>query len=398
VSSEFPKNKWIYTRANDISPMDVLVVGAGVAGCQVARELAADHDVTVLDKQGVASGATGLSAGIVAPTLFYAETPDVARHANEFFREFDGTGGFTFTDRDRLDFVTADEVGEHRERAEHLAAEGFPVRYLDAAEIAEQYPGFTPEDTEYAGAVEFEDTGWVDPYSYASALAGVAEDRGATIETGVTVESVTVEGGSVTGVETASGRYEADAVVLAACWRTQSLLPENVEIPIRPYRTQVLVLEPEEPLSDRFPLGRIGSQHLYFRPEHNGDLLIGGEHHLIDDPESASGDADETFKLDVADFVPGLVRGFDDAGFVNGWAGVDAATPDTRPIIDTVGPDGLAVATGFNGLGVMASPVVGPTIRERLTGDPAPFPTEPFGLARFDSLSPEFEYVSTSDV
>ncbi|AEN06744.1 FAD dependent oxidoreductase [halophilic archaeon DL31] len=378
--------------------MDVLVVGAGVAGCQVARELAADHDVTVLDKQGVASGATGLSAGIVAPTLFYAETPDVARYANRFFREFDGTAGFDFTHRNRLDFVTEGELDEHRERAERLADEGFPVRYLDAEEIPEEYPGFTPENSEFVGAVEFEDTGWVDPYSYANALATVAEERGATIETGVSVDSVTVGDGAVTGVETDSGRYEADAVVLAACWRTQELLPGDVEIPIRPYRTQVLILEPDEPLGERFPLGRIGSEHLYFRPEHNGDLLIGGEHHLIDDPAAVSGDADESFKLDVAAFVPSLMTGFDNAGFVNGWAGVDAATPDTRPIIDTVGPDGLAVATGFNGLGVMASPVVGPTMRERLTGEAAPFTTEPFSLSRFDSLSPDFEYVSTSEV
>ncbi|WP_373189906.1 NAD(P)/FAD-dependent oxidoreductase [Halolamina sp.] len=378
--------------------MDVLVVGAGVAGCQVARELAADHDVTVLDKQGVASGATGLSAGIVAPTLFYAETPDVARYANRFFREFDGTAGFDFTHRNRLDFVTEGELDEHRERAERLADEGFPVRCLDAEEIPEEYPGFTPENSEFVGAVEFEDTGWVDPYSYANALATVAEERGATIETGVSVDSVTVGDGAVTGVETDSGRYEADAVVLAACWRTQELLPGDVEIPIRPYRTQVLILEPDEPLGERFPLGRIGSEHLYFRPEHNGDLLIGGEHHLIDDPAAVSGDADESFKLDVAAFVPSLMTGFDNAGFVNGWAGVDAATPDTRPIIDTVGPDGLAVATGFNGLGVMASPVVGPTMRERLTGEAAPFTTEPFSLSRFDSLSPDFEYVSTSEV
>ena len=378
--------------------MDVLVVGAGVAGCQVARELAADHDVTVLDRQGVASGATGLSAGIVAPTLFYAETPDVARYANQFFREFDGTEGFEFTHRNRLDFVTEGEVAEHRERAERLADEGFPVRYLEADEIPADYPDFTPEDTEFVGAVEFEDTGWVDPYSYANALAAVARERGATFETDVTVESVSTADGAVTGVETDAGRYDADAVVLAACWRTQDLLPGDTEIPIRPYRTQVLILEPDEPLSETFPLGRIGSEHLYFRPEHNGDLLIGGEHHLVDDPTAVSGDADETFKLDVADFVPSLMTGFDNAGFVNGWAGVDAATPDTRPIIDTVGPEGLAVATGFNGLGVMASPVVGPTMRERLTGEAAPFTTEPFSLDRFDSLSAEFEYVSTSDV
>lgn len=377
---------------------DVIVVGAGVAGCHAARELATDHEVTVLDREGVASGATGLSAGIVAPTLFYAETPGVARHANDFFRAFDGTADFSFTERNRIDLVEPDEVDEHRARGERLAEQGFPVDYLDADAVRERYPRVTPEGRGFAGAVEFRDTGWVDPYSYAAALAGEARDRGAAVETGVTVESVTSEGGAVTGVETSEGHYAADSVVLAACWATQDLLPAGVQIPIRPYRTQVIVLEPDDALDETFPLGRIGSEHLYFRPEHNGDLLLGGHHHLVDDPTAASRDADEAFKFDVAEFAPELFTGFENAGFVNGWAGVDAATPDTRPIIDAVGPDGLVVATGFNGLGVMASPVVGPTVRARLTGERPAFTTEPFSLDRFDSLSPEFEYVSTSDV
>lgn len=382
---------------------DVIVVGAGVAGCHAARELASDHDVTVLDREGVASGATGLSAGIVAPTLFYAETPSVARHANAFFREFDGTADFAFTERNRIDLIAPGEAAEHRDRGERLAAEGFPVDYLDADAVRERYPRVTPEKRSFAGAVEFRDTGWVDPYSYAAALADDAQARGATFETGVTVESVTTEAGAgpdgeVTGVETSRGHYEADRVVIAACWATRDLLPGDAEIPIRPYRTQVIVLEPAEALDASFPLGRIGSEHLYFRPEHNGNLLVGGHHHLVADPTAASRDADEAFELDVAEFAPELFTGFENAGFVNGWAGVDAATPDTRPIIDAVGPEGLVVATGFNGLGVMASPVVGPTVRERLTGQSPAFDTDPFVLSRFDSSSPDFEYVSTSDV
>jgi glycine/D-amino acid oxidase-like deaminating enzyme len=376
----------------------VVVVGAGVAGCHAAHELAVDHEVTVLDRRGVAAEATGLAAGLVAPTLFYGDVPDVARHTNDFFRSFDGTGGFEFTERNRLDFVTESGVDEGRHDAVHLADLGFPVEYLDAAAVTERYPQF--DASQFAGAVHYEDTGWVDPYTYTNALKREAEDRGATFELGVEVEELLVDGDAVAGVATDDGRVAADALVVAAGWRTRELLPDGVDVPIRPYRTQCVVLEPDEPLDETFPLGRIGSEHLYFRPEHNGDLLVGGAHDTIDDPAAASRDADESFRLDVAGFVPSFVDGFETAGFVNGWAGVDTASPDTRPIVDAPqdAPDGLVVAAGFNGLGVMVSPVVGPTVRERLTGESPRFPTTTFAADRFDDVGTEFEYVSTSDV
>ncbi|SDY12864.1 NAD(P)/FAD-dependent oxidoreductase [Halopenitus persicus] len=385
--------------------MRICIVGAGIAGCHAAFDLAADHDVTVLDRVGIAAEATGYSAGLVAPTQYYPDRPAIARHANGFFADFDGSHGFEFTERDRLDVVTEAEAETVRSTADELADAGFPVDYLAADEIPDRYPRIRPDG--FAGAVRYGDTGWVDPYTYATALKAAAEADGATFEVGVEVENVrlgrTDDHAARTDdhvIRTDDGRYEADAVVLAAGWRTRSLLPGDLEVPIRPYRTQCVVLEPETPLGDSTPTGRIGSEHLYFRPEHNGDLLIGGAHDTIADPRAASTDADESFTLEVAGFAPTFFEGFDDAGLLNGWAGVDTASPDTRPIIDSpVGaPDSLVVATGFNGLGVMTSPVVGPTVRQRLTGEPAPFPAETFAADRFDDVGTDFEYVSTSEV
>lgn len=252
----------------------------------------------------------------------------------------------------------------------------------------------------FAGAVEYRDTGWVDPYSYATALAGDARERGATVRTGTTVTDLLVEDGVVAGVETNRGSDHADEVVVAAGWRSRDLLADIVELPLRPYRTQCVVLEPDEPLSESFPLVRVRSEHLYMRPEHNGDLLVGGSPHLTDDPEGASSNADESFRTLCAETVPDLFYGFDDAGVVNDWAGIDAATPDARPIVDAPAnaPDGLVVATGFNGLGVMLSPVVGPAARELLGGTPAPFPLDPFDLGRFEGAGADFGLTSTSDV
>lgn len=377
---------------------DTVVVGAGIAGCMAARELAADRDVLVLDRDGVAGGATGRSAGLVAPTLFFGDLPEVARHANHFVREFDGTGAFEFTPRNRVDLVIADGRAEARETAERRAADGFPVTYLDAGAVRDRYPALTMDG--FVGAVEYRDTGWVDPYSYAAALAGEARARGATVETGTTVTDVLVEDDAVVGVETSTGTCRADEVVVAAGWRTRGLLLDRLDLPVRPYRTQCVVLEPEDPLDGSFPLVRVASEHLYARPEHGGDLLVGGMAELTDDPESASRNADEPFRNRCAAVVPELIHGFERAGVVDDWAGVDAATPDARPVVDapSEGPEGLVVATGFNGLGVMLSPIVGPAVRELLDGGHAGFPLRPFSLGRFDGSGAAFDLRSTSDV
>jgi glycine/D-amino acid oxidase-like deaminating enzyme len=377
---------------------DSVVVGAGIAGCMAARELATDRDVLLLDRSGVAAAATGRAAGLVAPTLFFGDLPDVARHANAFVREFDGTGEFAFTRRDRLDLATTEERSDAEETARERAADGFPVSYLDAEAVRERYPALTMEG--FAGAVEYRDTGWVDPYSYATALAGDATDRGATVETGHAVTGLLVEDGAVAGVETDAGTVRADEVIVAAGWRTRELLADHLDVPVRPYRTQCVVLEPEEPLDESFPLVRVGSDHLYMRPEHNGDLLVGGMAELVADPGGASTSADEAFRRQCAAAVPELFHGFETAGVVNDWAGVDTATPDARPILDAPAdtPEGLVVATGFNGLGVMVSPVVGPAVRELLGGASAPFALSPFAMERFEHTGADFDLRSTSDV
>ncbi|MFC7046782.1 NAD(P)/FAD-dependent oxidoreductase [Halobacteriaceae archaeon GCM10025711] len=376
---------------------DVVIVGAGVVGAIAARELAVDREVLVVDRDAVAAGATGVSAGLVSPTLFYGDRPAAARHANAFFRSFDGTAGFTFTERRRFDLVEAADVAGARRTADALAAHGFPVAYRDAAAVEERAPDL--DLAGFAGAVEYGDTGWVDPYGLTVALEADAEGRGARFERDTPVERVLVEDGSVVGVETPDGPRYADHVVVAAGWRTPALLDGLVDLPVAPYRTQCLVLDPGRDLDPAFPMGRVGSEELYFRPEHNGDLLVGGSHELVDDPVAASTDVDESFRNQVAAFVPGLLRDFERAGVVNGWAGVDAATPDGRPVIDAPGdaPDGLVVATGFNGLGVTVSPVAGTAVRTLVTGEDPPFSLDPYRLARFDAVDDAFALHSTSD-
>ncbi|MFB6082272.1 MAG: NAD(P)/FAD-dependent oxidoreductase [Halanaeroarchaeum sp.] len=376
---------------------DVVIVGGGVSGCAIAHAVAPDLDVLLLEGDQIATGgATALAAGEVTMTPSYTDYPAVATHAMDFFRSFDGTRQFAFHERPSVELVPTDREGEARRRADRLAHEGFAVEFQDPAEVEADHPRL--DLAEYAGAIHHEDTGFLDPYTLAVTLQQEAETRGATVETGRTVTEVLVEDDAVAGVRTEAGRVDADQVVVAAGWRTRDLLAGVLEVPVRPYRTQVVVLDPDPPMADDFPMGWIPGEHVYFRPERNGDLLVGGWSFAEDDPEAASGNEDEAFRDHVAALVPRFLHDMDRAGFVDGWAGVDAATPDTRPVVDAPAhaPEGLVVATGFNGRGVMTAPVTASLVRDFLLEAEPSLPTEPFALDRFESRSDDFPFISIS--
>jgi glycine/D-amino acid oxidase-like deaminating enzyme len=378
---------------------DVIIVGGGISGCAIANELADDHDVALLEQKQLAGEASGLAAGLCAPTLFYSELPDVARYANDYFRRVDGTGEFRFLERPRLELIRSQNAAAARERASRLADDGFPVSYIEAEAAAETYPEI--DTSNFAGIVEYRDTGRVDPHTYTVSLGEAARKRGTDVEIGRTVTGIETENGRVTGVSTRSGDMAASAVVVAAGWRTADFVSEYVSIPVRPFKLQCAMLRDEDRLRSDFPIGRVPSEELYFRGETNGDLLVGGGEYFLDGETAArlasGADTDEEFRLDVASAVPGFMNGFENAKIVDSWSGVDAATPDTRPILDApdAAPDGLVLSTGFNGLGMVNSGVAARAVRSLLTDEECPFPLEPFSLDRFSDTGVDFGLAGT---
>src|SRR5256884_6297190 len=71
-----------------------------------------------------------------------------------------------------------------------------------------------------------------------------------------------------------------------------------------------------------------------------------------------------------------------------GWAGAYDVTPDSYPILDRVGPEGLFVAVGFSGHGFKLSPEVGRLVAEHVATDRRPEGLEPLRASRFAEESP----------
>lgn len=381
---------------------DVVIVGAGVAGCIGAYELAQDHDVVVVDEGQVAGQTTGRSSGLVTittdvlvPGMDRLDVPGMAHHVNQYFREFDGTAEFEFVERPGVELVPPTDEAGAREYVAELRDDGLNVSYLETDEVEARYPDtFVLE--EFAGCVVYEDVGWVDPFSYTVALQKAAERLGAEFRTGVEVEGVTVEAGEVTGIATEEGHVGADHVVCAAGWRTRDLLADVIELPVRPFRIQIVTLDPGFEFDPGYPMAWDARTDLYWRPDAAGDIHVGGGEYTLDAPEEASSDVDEWYVELVAETLPECLANFDAARITNSWACIDGATPDAVGIVDAPSdaPDGLVVATGFHGLGIMTSPVTGTAIRSLVTDEEAPFSLDGLELDRFDSRGVDFEFQS----
>lgn len=372
----------------------VVIVGAGISGLAIARELAPDHDVVVLEEGGVAADTTSRASGMISLSLepFPDEWATVALDA---FRDLDGRGTFSFTERETVRLVPDGNDDAFRESA----PEG--GEYVDEAELRTRYPDAFGDLSAYDGGVVYDGTGYLDVLDYAMTLKWLAEREGAGIYRDHAVTDLRVADGEVTGVETEYGPIDADRVVFATGWRTRELLADYVELPVRPLRWNAVVVAPDGDLPADCPLGSEPTMRVYWRPTPRGDLLIGGNEHLIDDPASAPAEVQASFRETVLDRV---------APIVDGVAGgtvrredccptADTASPDGRPIVDAPpeAPDGLALVTGLHGRGVMLSPVTGRAVRSLLTDEPAPFPTAPLALDRFDDRSADFEYRSHWD-
>jgi glycine/D-amino acid oxidase-like deaminating enzyme len=407
--------------ARDVSP-EVVVVGGGVIGCAIARELAVDRRVLLLERDRIAAGATGRAAGEVTMSPSYPDYPGIAAHANAFFDRYDATGAIEYVEAPSVEPVSPDREEAARARVDRLRNEvadgGLDVAFESPDAVERRWPAL--DMSGYAGAVRFANAGYLDPAELADALRADAEESGARVETGVTVTGIRVDGegdnggdgtepvggtdggadsGSVVGVETDHGAIDCSTVVAAAGWRTRELLAPDLPIPIRPYRTQCVVVRSPALRGRDVPMGWLPGPDVYFRPMGEDELLVGGRSAAVDDPAAASRSADEAFREHASEIGSDLLADPDPVRIVDDWAGVDAATPDTRPIVDrpAAGPDGLAVATGFHGRGIMTAPVAATLIRHRIEGTDPPFPGDPFALSRFEDRSADFRFASISD-
>ncbi len=348
-------------------PVDVAIVGAGVTGCACARVLAeAGLRVRVHEARRVAEGASGRNGGFAlrggaAPYDVSVESIGRERTAaywsstEQALDRIEALAGDAFVRTGSLR-LAADEDEREQLRAEYelLREDGF------AAEWREELGA--PLHPLFSAAIFHPVDAALQPARWVRRLAGLAAAAGAEIREGDRVGSV--------------NELDAGQVVIATDGYPSGLLGP-LEGLIIPTRGQMIATEPiPERLFDCPHYSRHGFD--YWQQRDDGRILAGGfRDTALDNEFTTSEETTPEIQRSLESLVGDLV-GWPVVA-THRWAGSFGFVPDFMPVVGRVpGEDGLWVAGGYSGHGMVLGFLCGELVANAILGHEAP------GLDLFD--------------
>ncbi|TQJ29878.1 FAD-binding oxidoreductase [Microbacterium sp. SLBN-146] len=386
---------------------DAIVIGAGIVGAAVARDLAREGlSVAVVERHSAASGSSARGEGNIlvsdkapGPELDLAlvararwtqvadelrdelagELPDI---------EFEHKGGVVVATRGA-------DVAPLLAFAAAQRDAGVRCVVLEPGEALELEPHLNPA---ISAAVHYPDDAQVQPVIATEALLLSARRAGVVVIAGAELLGpVTGPGGILQGVQTSAGTVHAPVVINAAGpWSGDVGARLGAPIPVQPRRGVVLVTTRMPPrvhhkVYDADYVGAVGSDSDELQTSsvvestRAGTVLIGSSRQRV-------GFADEL----RADLIGELCRKalllfpfLSSASVMRSYSGFRPFTPDHLPLIGRdPRVEGLWHATGHEGAGVGLSLATSAFIADVLTGRPPAI--DPFfvGLTRPGILEP----------
>lgn len=388
---------------------DVVVVGGGVIGLSVSRELGRRGARVILIERGdLGAESSWAAAGMLAPqveansadaffALASASRDLYPNFARELYEESGVCIELDLTGTLYLAFTAADEEEcERRLRWQRRA--GLQVERLTASEVRTLEPQVSAR---VSSALRFPLDGQVENRRLTSALAKACENFGVRLITQTEVTSIKVEQGrGVVAVETSRGETRASTAVVVACGAWSSLLPRrevsavqphhigsDATVPrIEPVRGQMLCFAPA-PAAAAAPLVRhvVYSPRGYIVPRRDGRLLAGTttEHAGFDKSLTDEGrQAITTYAREIAPAVAGLT-------LADAWAGLRPHGADDWPVVGACNEvPNLFYATGHYRNGILLAPLTGALVAGMiLQRGEVPDLLKPFTLERFRRAS-----------
>ncbi|WP_234187367.1 D-amino acid dehydrogenase [Shinella sp. NM-101] len=383
--------------------MKVIVLGAGIVGVTSAYQLArAGHEVTVVDRQpGPALETSFANAGEVsfgycspwaAPGipmkamkwLFMEHAPLILRpkvdmamlrwmaqmlrnctseryaiNKSRMLRLADYSRvsiaalreetGIAYDERMQGTlqlFRTQAQLDASAKDVKALAADGIPYEVLDPEGCIRVEPALAHVREKIVGGLltPKDETG--DCFKFSNALAAKAAELGVTFNYGSIIRGLDVEGGRVTGVVTAHGRLQADAVVVALGSFSPLLVrPHGIRLPVYPVKGYSLTI----PITDasRAPESTVMDETFKIAITRLGDRIrVGGMAEISGYTNDLGEPRRLTLQHSVTDLFPG-----GDVSKASFWSGLRPMTPDGTPVIGPTKIAGLFLNTGHGTLG-----------------------------------------------
>ncbi|MGE3353913.1 MAG: NAD(P)/FAD-dependent oxidoreductase [Planctomycetota bacterium] len=385
------------------APVDVAVIGAGIAGVSTALHLSElGAEVALLDAGVVAGRASGRNDGQLLLGL--------GEHYNRIVGQFGADRArvlWAFLRRNHDAMLatvrelgidcglvqqgglrlaeTGHEAAELRTASALLTAEGIAHELLSPLETLARFPA----GRGWFGALFLPGEAIVHPARMVRGLCAEAARRGAAV----------VEHAPVLRIEGAAGDFAvhlrdgralaARAVVFCTSALARELDPTGfLQRVVFPFRGQVLATDPlPDDVLAGFPRCAMSSNfcYEYFRV-HGQRLFLGGMRWSVKGEEQGLLDDDTTNDEVAANLRAYAARHFAvPVEFPHAWTGIMAGTPDGLPLLGGLpGAPGMFVLGAFNGYGLSFAFLAGRCAAQMVVDGSCPDPAMPlFAPRRF---------------
>jgi sarcosine oxidase subunit beta len=374
----------------NVDNSDAAIVGGGVVGLSVARELrrAGVERVCLFEKEsslgrGSSSRANGgvrvqFTTQInIAFSLYSIGEIERLRNAFEEELSFHQVGYLLFTaDRER-----AEALEQAAELQQSLGAE---TEWLSPEEILDHAAFVRAEGL--IGATYHARDGYLDPHGLVAVFEHEARRLGVEIRTGTEVGSID-RAGREFELTVGKQRHRATWVVNAAgahAGAVASLL--NVDVPVEPVRRNLAYLHDTDAPDMRLPMCvDLDTGVLVRREGPNGYVIAYSD---PNDPPGWETAVDPRFLPAVASRIGNRFPDLESKRIhpKQCWAGLYPETPDRHAIIGEAPlVAGFIQCVGFGGHGLMHSPAAGKAVAELITkGRCETFDLRPLRVSRFE--------------
>lgn len=371
---------------------DILIVGGGIIGLTLARELrkSGAGKIIILER-GAATGreSSYAAAGMLAPhaecvradDFFYFCTESnklYPKFAEELFGE---TGVDIELDRSGTLYLafTENDSREIGKRFEWQKKSKFPIEYLTANDVRKTEPFVSPDVRE---GLFFSDDWQVENRKLLDALEKFAEFNDIEIITNSEVKRLLIESGKIVGAQTDAEKFFAPVVVLATgAWTSfvKAGGENNLALPtVKPIRGQMISFRTAKRLFERV----IYTPRGYIVPRADGRILSGATVEDVGFDKNLTETGVEFLRQNAFEISPSLAN----LEIAEKWAGLRPFAADGLPILGAL-PDAenLFAATAHYRNGILLAPLTAKILSDKILNDADSKYLEVFGARRFQA-------------
>ena len=338
---------------------DAVIIGGGILGVSVAYELARAGmtNVCVLEKKYLASGSSGRCGGGFRQQWSTAANTSLAMDSVRRLEGLEEELGYRTEFFQGGYLILAHTEEEQQQFAKNVAMQrglGLEVDMIDPDEAHKIVPFLNTELIRKATWCPKD--GHINPFLLTQGYANAAKSLGAQIHLWTNVTGIMKKSDTFFVMTENGNTYQTPLLFNCAGAFSRTIGQMlNVDIPVDPYRHEILVTEPVERLWDPMVISfNIG---LYARQEMSGGVVMG-----MGDPNEPVGTyvgSSMHFMYEMSQRFTRLFPKLDKLRIVRQWAGLYEMTADAQPILGPVEEvDNFIQASGFSGHGLMLAPAV----------------------------------------